>query len=157
MVNRAILVGHLGRNPELRQVGGQPFCVLSVATSRRWTDRASGERRQETEWHRVEVWGGLAEQCGQNLAVGRLVYLEGRLETEWWTDKTSGLQRQRVKVVAHAVRFLGQRTGPSPGSTQFGMSEGARLTELRQPQEPVGAPNPVPPPDGDSFEALPTI
>ncbi len=159
MVNKAILVGHLGKTPELRQAGGRPFCVLSVATSRRWTDKASGERRERTEWHYVEVWGSLAEQCARFLATGRLVYVEGRFKSERWTEKASGHERHRVKIVASAVRFLGaKRATASSGPPQRGAPDSARSTEARQLEEPVGAPEPEPPPEGDSsFEALPTI
>ncbi len=157
MVNKAILVGHLGKTPELRQVGGRPFCVLSLATSRRWTDKASGERRERTEWHNVEVWGELAEQCGQFLATGRLVYVEGRIETERWSDRATGQERHRVKIVASAVRFLGtKRPAATSESPQSSRSDSAPSTEAHQPEEPAGAPDPVPPPD-DSFEALPLI
>lgn len=157
MVNKAILVGHLGKSPELRLAGGRPFCVLSVATSRRWTDRASGERRERTEWHNVEVWGELAEQCGQHLATGRLVYVEGRIETERWSDRATGQERHRVKIVASAVRFLGaKRPAATSESPQSSRSDSATNTEAHQTEEPAGAPDPVPPPD-DSFEALPLI
>jgi single-strand DNA-binding protein len=157
MVNKAILVGHLGKAPELRQVGGRPFCVLSVATSRRWTDKASGERRERTEWHNVEVWGELAEQCGQTLATGRLVYVEGRIETERWSDRVTGQERQRVKIVASAVRFLGtKRPAATFEPRQSSGTDNAASAEAHQPAEPAGAPDPVPPPD-HSFEALPLI
>ena len=157
MVNKAILVGHLGKAPELRQVGGRPLCALSVATSRRWTDKASGERRERTEWHYVEAWGDLADQCAQFLATGRLVYVEGRIETERWSDRATGQERQRVKIVASAVRFLGTKpvaaTSESPQSSR---TDSATSAEPHQPEEPAGAPDPVPPPE-DPFEALPLI
>ena len=157
MVNKAILVGHLGKTPELRQVGGRSFCVLSVATSRRWTDKASGERRERTEWHYVEAWGNLADQCGQFLATGRLVYVEGRIETERWSDRSSGQERHRVKIVASAVRFLGtKRQAATSESPQSSRTDSATSAEPHQPEDPVGAPDPVPPPD-DLFEALPLI
>lgn len=76
------MVGHLDKTPELRQAGGQPSCVLSVATSQGWTNKTSGERREETEWHFVVVWGSLAEQCSHFLATGRLVYVEGCFKSE---------------------------------------------------------------------------
>ncbi len=159
MVNKAILVGHLGKTPELRQASGRPFCVLNVATSRRWTDKASGDRKEETEWHYVEVWGGLAEQCAQFLATGRLVYVEGRLETEQWTEKPSGHERRRVKIVASTVRFVGtKRAAAAPEPPQRGTNESVKVAEARKLEEPIGARDPEPPPEDDSsFEALPTI
>jgi single-strand DNA-binding protein len=122
MVNRVILVGNLGKDPEVRYTsGGQAVATLRIATSRSWTDKASGQRKEETEWHDVEVWGKQAEQCGEYLSKGRQVYVEGRLKTDKWQDKQSGQDRYRVKVVAETVRFLGGGTGggqrgPRPSS-----------------------------------------
>ncbi len=108
MVNKVILVGNLGKDPEVRYTsGGQAVANLRIATSRSWTDKQSGQRKEETEWHDVEVWGKQAEQCGEFLSKGRQVYVEGRLKTDTWDDKQSGQKRSRVKVVADTVRFLG--------------------------------------------------
>jgi single-strand DNA-binding protein len=107
MVNKVILVGNLGKDPEVRYTsGGQAVANLRIATSRSWTDKQSGQRKEETEWHDVEVWGKQAEQCGEFLAKGRQVYVEGRLKTDQWDDKQTGQKRSRVKVVADTVRFL---------------------------------------------------
>jgi single-strand DNA-binding protein len=112
MVNKVILVGNLGKDPEVRYTsGGQGVANLRIATSRSWTDKQSGQRKEETEWHDVEVWGKQAEQCGEYLAKGRQVYVEGRLKTDKWQDKQSGQERSKVKVVADTVRFLGGRGG----------------------------------------------
>jgi single-strand DNA-binding protein len=108
MVNRVILIGNLGKDPEVRYTsGGQAVANLRIATSRSWTDKQSGQKKEETEWHDVEVWGKQAEQCGEYLAKGRQVYVEGRLKTDKWQDKQSGQERSKVKVVAETVRFLG--------------------------------------------------
>src|SRR5512136_814994 len=108
MVNKVILVGNLGKDPEVRYTtGGQAVANLRIATSRSWTDKQSGQKKEETEWHDVEVWGKQAEQCGEYLAKGRQVFVEGRLKTDKWQDKQSGQERSRVKVVAESVRFLG--------------------------------------------------
>jgi single-strand DNA-binding protein len=118
MVNKVILVGNLGKDPEVRYTsGGQAVANLRIATSRSWTDKQSGQRKEETEWHDVEVWGKQAEQCGEYLAKGRQVYVEGRLKTDKWQDKQSGQERSKVKVVADTVRFLGGRGagGGAPG------------------------------------------
>jgi single-strand DNA-binding protein len=117
MVNKVILVGNLGKDPEVRYTsGGQAVANLRIATSRSWTDKQSGQRKEETEWHDVEVWGKQAEQCGEYLAKGRQVYVEGRLKTDKWQDKQSGQERSKVKVVADTVRFLGGRGGgAAPG------------------------------------------
>ncbi|MGB8931699.1 MAG: single-stranded DNA-binding protein, partial [Anaeromyxobacteraceae bacterium] len=107
MVNKVILVGNLGKDPEVRYTtGGQAVANLRIATSRSWTDKQSGQKKEETEWHDVEVWGKQAEQCGEYLAKGRQVYVEGRLKTDAWDDKQTGQKRSRVKVVAETVRFL---------------------------------------------------
>ncbi len=108
MVNKVILVGNLGKDPEVRYTsGGQAVCNMSVATERSWFDKQANERVKETEWHSVEAWGKLAELCGEHLEKGRQVYVEGRLKTETWDDKKDGSKRSRVKVVAENVRFLG--------------------------------------------------
>ncbi|HEX7624626.1 MAG TPA: single-stranded DNA-binding protein [Anaeromyxobacteraceae bacterium] len=115
MVNKVILIGNLGKDPEVRYTaGGQAVASLRIATSRSWTDKASGTRKEETEWHDVEVWGKQAEQCGEYLSKGRQVYCEGRLKTDKWQDKQSGQDRYKVKVVAENVRFLGGGAGGGP-------------------------------------------
>jgi single-strand DNA-binding protein len=117
MVNKVILVGNLGKDPEVRYTsGGQAVANLRIATSRSWTDKQSGQRKEETEWHDVEVWGKQAEQCGEYLAKGRQVYVEGRLKTDKWQDKQSGQERSKVKVVADTVRFLGGRGAGGAGA-----------------------------------------
>ena len=133
MVNKVILVGNLGKDPEVRYTsGGQGVANLRIATSRSWTDKQSGQRKEETEWHDVEVWGKQAEQCGEYLAKGRQVYIEGRLKTDKWQDKQSGQERSKVKVVADTVRFLGGRGagGPGgPGGPGGGRGSGAPMTD----------------------------
>jgi single-strand DNA-binding protein len=120
MVNKVILVGNLGKDPEVRYTtGGQAVANLRIATSRSWTDKQSGQKKEETEWHDVEVWGKQAEQCGEYLAKGRQVYVEGRLKTDSWDDKQTGQKRSRVKVVAETVRFL------SSGGRGAGAGKGA--------------------------------
>ena len=117
MVNKVILIGNLGKDPEVRYTaGGQAVANLRIATSRSWTDKASGQKKEETEWHDVEVWGKQAEQVGEYLAKGRQVYVEGRLKTDKWQDKTSGQERSRVKIVADSVRFLGGGAGGARGA-----------------------------------------
>jgi single-strand DNA-binding protein len=138
VVNKVILIGNLGKDPEVRYTsGGQAVASLRIATSRSWTDKASGQRKEETEWHDVEVWGKQAEQCGEYLAKGRQVYVEGRLKTDKWQDKQSGQDRFKVKVVADTVRFLGG-----------GGSGGARPS--RPPSEEMGGPPPGFEEPGDS-------
>lgn len=129
MVNKVILVGNLGKDPEVRYTsGGQAVANLRIATSRSWTDKQSGQKKEETEWHDVEVWGKQAEQCGEFLAKGRQVYVEGRLKTDAWDDKASGQKKYRVKVVADTVRFLGG------GGAGAGRGAGPGVGGARPPQ-----------------------
>jgi single-strand DNA-binding protein len=133
MVNKVILVGNLGKAPEVRYTsGGQAVANLRIATSRSWTDKQSGQKKEEKEWHDVEVWGKQAEQCGEYLSKGRQVYVEGRLKTDKWQDKQSGQDRYRVKIVADTVRFLGgggrgagRAPGEEPAGPPAGFEEGA--------------------------------
>jgi single-strand DNA-binding protein len=110
-VNKAIVIGNLGRDPEVRYTaGGQPVANFSVATNERWTDKATGQLQERTEWHRIVVWGKQAESCGEYLAKGRQVYVEGRIQTREWTDK-EGKKVSTTEIVANQVVFLGSRDG----------------------------------------------
>ena len=113
-VNKVILVGNLGADPEIRYTqGGQAVCNLRIATSENWNDR-DGNRQERTEWHSVSVWGKQAEICGQYLAKGRKVYLEGRLQSREYTDR-EGVNRRAWDVVANNVVFLSGRDDSSGG------------------------------------------
>jgi len=106
-VNKAIIVGNLGRDPELKYLeNGTAICRLSVATTRRWTNN-DGETVEETEWHRVSVWGKQAESCEKFLSKGRQVYVEGRLRTSKYKDKEDGSDKYSTEIVAETVQFLG--------------------------------------------------
>jgi single-strand DNA-binding protein len=108
-VNKVILLGRLGQDPELKYTpGGSPVCNFSLATTESWTDK-SGQKQEKTEWHRVVVWGKLAELCNQYLAKGRQAFLEGRLQTRSWDDK-DGNKRYTTEILASTVQFIG---GPS--------------------------------------------
>jgi single-strand DNA-binding protein len=108
MYQRVIIVGNLGRDPEMRYTPtGRPVTTLNVATNRRWTD-AEGQRQEETTWFRVVVWGKQAESCNQYLSKGRQVLVEGRIRTGQYEDK-SGQTRYTWELVASNVRFLGGR------------------------------------------------
>jgi single-strand DNA-binding protein len=115
-VNKVILIGNLGRDPELRYTqSGQAVTNFTIATSERFTDR-SGDQQERTEWHRIVVWGKTAENCAQYLAKGRSVYVEGRLQTREWEDK-EGNKRQTTEISAQRVQFLG---GPRSGGAPAG-------------------------------------
>ncbi|EDM80168.1 single-strand binding protein [Plesiocystis pacifica SIR-1] len=114
-INKVILVGNLGRDPELRYTqGGTAVARLSVATTRRWRNKQSNEMVEETEWHRVTVWGQTAEHCNNYLSKGRQVYVEGRLQTRSYDDK-EGIKRYSTEIIADTVQFLGGRDGGGGG------------------------------------------
>lgn len=123
-VNKAIIVGNLGRDPELRHTqGGSPVCQLSVATTRAYTNK-NNDRIEETEWHRIVVWGKSAEHCNNYLSKGRQVYVEGRIQTRSYEDK-EGVKRYSTEIVADSVQFLGSRPdGGSQGQGGAGQSGG---------------------------------
>ncbi len=109
MVNKVILVGNLGRDPEVRSTpSGQSVASFSIATSRSWRDK-EGQQQKETEWHNIVVWGKQAEIAGRYLNKGKLVYIEGRLQTRSWDDKQSGEKKYRTEVVCDNFRMLGGR------------------------------------------------
>ena len=110
-VNKVIVVGNLGRDPETRYMpDGAALTNVSVATSFQWTDKASGEKKEETEWHRIVFRGRLAEIAGEYLKKGSQVYVEGRLRTRKWQDK-EGQDRYTTEIVADAMQMLGSRSG----------------------------------------------
>ena len=115
-VNKVILIGNLGRDPEVRYTpSGAAVANFTVATNEAWTDK-SGQKQERTEWHRVVVWGKAAENCGEYLSKGRSVYVEGRLQTREWTNK-EGAKQYTTEVVANQVVFLsgGDRSGQGRG------------------------------------------
>lgn len=114
-INKVILIGNLGRDPEVRFTpSGQAVANFSIATSESWTDKSSGQKQEKTEWHRIVVWGKLAELCGEYLKKGRQCYVEGRLQTREWTDK-EGKKNYTTEVVANTVQFLGGAGGGAGG------------------------------------------
>jgi single-strand DNA-binding protein len=116
-VNKVILVGNLGRDPEVRRLNnGSSVVNLRIATSESWRDKNSGERQERTEWHNVVVWGKQAETCGQYLSKGRQVFLEGSIRSRQYDDK-DGSKRYITEVIAQRVQFLGNRGGGAgPGA-----------------------------------------
>ena len=113
-VNKVILVGRLGKDPEVRYLpDGGAVCNITLATSETWKDKTSGEKQEKTEWHRVTFYRKLAEIAGEYLKKGREIYVEGRLETRKWTDK-EGRDRYTTEIIANEMQMLGSR--PSGGS-----------------------------------------
>ncbi len=117
-INKVILVGHLGRDPEVRYTqDGRPICNFTMATSEQWRDKNTGEKRDSTEWHRVVVFGKLAEICGEYLSKGRQVYIEGKLQTRKWTDN-NGNDKWTTEVVVDirgTMQMLGSRDNAGGG------------------------------------------
>lgn len=138
-VNKVILIGNLGADPEKRYTGtGLAVCNLRMATTDRWNDK-EGNKQERTEWHRVVVYGAQAENCEKYLAKGRQVYVEGNLRTRQWEDK-EGQTRYTTEVIAQRVQFLG---GPGGAARTGGQSAGKSSEDESFPpaesvQEPAG-------------------
>ena len=114
-VNKVILIGNLGRDPEVRySPNGGAICNVGIATSRTWKNKESGEKMEETEWHRVVFYDRLAEIAGEYLKKGRPVYVEGRLKTRKWTDK-DGAEKYTTEIIADQMQLLGSREGMGGG------------------------------------------
>jgi single-strand DNA-binding protein len=117
-VNKVILVGHLGKDPEVRYSGnGQAVANVTLATSESWKDKESAEKQERVEWHRVVFFGRLAEIAGEYLKKGSPVYVEGRLQTRKWQDK-QGLDRYTTEIVANDMQMLGSGNGNGNGNGQ---------------------------------------
>ena len=130
-VNKAILVGRLGRDPETRYTsGGQAVANFTLATDETFKDR-SGERQKRTEWHRIVVWGKLAEITQQYLKKGMLVYIEGRIQTRQWEDKRDGQKRTTTEIVANVMRMLTSRAEGAAAGAASGASGGASAGHAR--------------------------
>jgi single-strand DNA-binding protein len=109
MINKVILVGRLGKDPEIRSTPqGNTVAKFTLATDEKFTDRA-GEKQERTEWHNIVAWGKLGEICGQYLKKGKLVYIEGSIRTDSWDDKESGQKKYRTEIVANTMKMLDRR------------------------------------------------
>lgn len=116
-VNKVIIVGNLGRDPETRYMpNGEAVTNIAVATTESWKDKGSGEKKELTEWHRITFYRKLAEIAGQYLKKGSQVYVEGRLQTRKWTDK-DGVERYTTEIIADSMQMLGGRQGMGGGSS----------------------------------------
>ena len=114
-VNKVIIVGNLGKDPEVRYMpSGAAICSVTIATSRQWKDKTSGEKQEETEWHRVTFFDRMAEIAGEYLKKGRPVYVEGRLKTRKYTDK-DGIEKYATEIIATDMQLLGGREGGGGG------------------------------------------
>ena len=114
-INKVTLIGRLGRDPELKYTaGGTAYCRFSIATDDSWTDKSTGERQERTEWHNIVAWERLAEICGQYLAKGRLVYIEGSIHSRQWEDQ-DGNKRTSHDIRARDMVLLGSPAGGGDG------------------------------------------
>ena len=119
-VNKVMLVGNLGANPEMRYTpSGAAVTNFNIATSEAWTDK-TGQRQERTEWHRIVVWGRIAEVCSQYLSKGRQVFVEGRLQTRQWEDKDGG-KRYTTEVIASNIQFLGSKSDQATNNVSAGV------------------------------------
>ena len=133
MINKAILVGNLGRDPEVSYTpSGMAVAKFSIATSERWKDKNTGEMQERTEWHRITAFGRLGEICGEYLSKGRQVYIEGRIQTSSW--EKDGITRYTTEIIASDMKMLGTR-GPA---------------ETYSPSEPPAGPEYAEPPRGET-------
>jgi single-strand DNA-binding protein len=141
-VNKVILVGRLGRDPELKYTAsGTPFCRFSMATDDVWNDKTSGERQEKTEWHNIVAWDRLAEVCNQYLTKGKLVYIEGALQTREWDDQ-EGNKRKTTEIRAREMVMLSsagegggaaggqRRSAPAEAPAGAGASAGAAASTI---------------------------
>jgi single-strand DNA-binding protein len=134
-INKVIIIGNLGRDPEVRYTpSGAAVCNVSVATTRNWKDKNSGDKVEETEWHRVVFYDRLAEIAGEYLKKGRSVYVEGRLKTRKWQDK-DGKDTYTTEIVAENMQLLGGREGGGGGGYGGGRDSGGDEGFSREPAE----------------------
>ena len=139
-INKVILIGRLGSDPEVRYTpSGVAVANFSIATSEEWTDKDSGEKKERTEWHRIVAWRRLGEICGEYLSKGRQVYVEGRLQTRSWDDR-DGNKKYTTEIVASDIQFLGSRDTSDGGRPSGGGGGGFQ-----------GAPGPGPEDDDIPF------
>ena len=137
-INKVILIGNLGADPETRAMpSGTTVANLRVATSESWRDKQTGEQQERTEWHRVALFGRLAEIAGEYLRKGSQVYIEGSLRTRKWQDK-QGNQRYSTEIVGNDLQMLGGRGGAGAGAPSSGASAGAPAAAPAFAEESAG-------------------
>ena len=161
-INKVIIIGNLGKDPEVRYMpSGSAICNVTVATSRQWKNKESGEKNEETEWHRVALFDRQAEIAGEYLKKGSSVYFEGRLKTRKWTDK-EGVERYTTEIIADVMQLLGSRQGAGGGAgSGAGDEDGGGYSERAAPQRPapasrpqVPAPRAAPKPTSTGFDSM---
>ncbi len=151
-VNKVILIGNLGRDPEIRYMpSGDALATLSVATTDSWKDK-SGEKQERTEWHRVSMFGRLAEIAGEYLKKGSQVYIEGRIQTRKYTDK-DGVEKYSTEIVANEMKMLGGRSGAGMSGGTADMDSAPRAAG-RPAASGGGSSAPARAPAGGAFDDL---
>lgn len=139
-VNKVIILGRLGQDPELKYTpNGNAVCNFSLATSESWNDKATGQKQERTEWHRVVVWGKLAELCNQYLSKGRQAFVEGQLQTRSWDDD-QGNKKYSTEINAKTVQFIGGQTDAGQSQSQGQPQNNAQQGQRPQGQRPQGQP-----------------
>lgn len=132
MINKVILVGNLGGDPEVSYAAsGTAIAKFTVATSEKWKDKNSGEMQEKTEWHRITAFGRLAEICGEYLTKGRQVYLEGRIQTSSY--EKDGVKRYSTEIIIQTMKMLGQK-GDSDGSSYQHPQQGQSRSQQQHPE-----------------------
>ena len=159
-INKVIIIGNLGRDPEVRYTpNGAAICNVSLATTRNWKDKNTGEKVEETEWHRVVFYDRLAEIAGEYLKKGRPVYVEGRLKTRKWADK-DGIEKFTTEIIASEMQLLGGREGMGgPGGEEGGGASGgggySRPAPAARPTAaPAARPAPAPSKASSGFDDM---
>jgi len=148
-VNKAILIGNLGNDPDMRYTAsGAAVANISIATAESWRDKESGEQQERTEWHRVVAFGRLAEIMGEYLRKGSQVYIEGRIQTRKWQDK-EGQDKYTTEIVANELQMLGGKSG---GSANY---ESAPQSQQNKAPEPQAAPSAAKAPADDFDDDIP--
>ena len=141
-VNKVIVLGNLGRDPEVRFTpNGSAVCNISIATTRSWKNKESGDKVEETEWHRVVLYDRLAEIAGEFLRKGRPVYIEGRLKTRKWTSEKDNIERYSTEIVAESMQLLGGAENAAGGAS--GAASGGASAPAPAPRAPAPAPTPT--------------
>jgi len=152
-INKVILVGNLGNDPEVRHMpSGGAVANITVATTRAWKDKQTGQQQEETEWHRVSFFGRLAEIVGEYLKKGSQVYIEGRLRTRKWQDKATGADRYTTEIVANEMQMLGGRGEQQRPAQQSAQQSGGYQAAKSGSQ---AAQHHAPPPDDFDSDGIP--
>lgn len=149
-INKAILIGHLGKDPEVRYMpNGKAVANVPMATSDSWKDRTTGEKQERTEWHNLVFYSPLAEIVGQYVRKGSLIFVEGRLQTRKWQDKNTGQDRYMTEIIVNEMKMLDRKGDRSGGSAPFG-PEGSdeSYAPVSRSQAPAAAARPSSSPQG---------